>query len=55
MKYAEGVTAVEVAVRLSRTADTVDQALARIRRALRECAEGELTAPEPPSVREVPS
>jgi RNA polymerase sigma-70 factor (ECF subfamily) len=55
LRYAEGLTAVEVAVRLSRTADAVYQALSRIHRALRECVERELTGPVPPDVREVTS
>jgi RNA polymerase sigma-70 factor (ECF subfamily) len=55
MRYAEGLTAVEVAARVCRTADAVYQALSRIHRALRECVERELAAPETPTVREVPS
>jgi RNA polymerase sigma factor (sigma-70 family) len=57
MRYAEGLTAVEVAARLCRTVDAVYQTLSRIHRGLRQCVERELElgghgAPTP---REVPS
>jgi RNA polymerase sigma-70 factor (ECF subfamily) len=55
MRYGEGLTAIEVAARLCRTADAVYQALSRIHRALRECVEKELAVPESPNTREVPS
>jgi RNA polymerase sigma-70 factor (ECF subfamily) len=51
MRYAEGLTAVEVAARLCRTVDAVYQTLSRIHRALRECVERALTGHEPPNAQ----
>lgn len=53
MKYADGLTAADIASRLRRTVNAVYQNLCRIHRSLRDCVEREMAEHQPTTTREI--